>query len=276
VEDAKGGLINLVDDSEWRPRLSAGAFFSSGDDGVARLLELAREEARLNRDEARVGHAAMVEAQRAHTAALTKLVTETATQNEQSRDKSAKDKFGFALGEASTRLELFTARNCNRDDVGLAAEATGPNAYKQLQLQSATSRFADVGILAKVTERAAVLVLAMRLGNPDNPCLQVTETPARSKYEVHLNSALSVSTLGQVLKGKEPKTAAQAGVTPPELIVMMKAQATVLVAILGKRHRDPLASAIALFERRYSENTVRYSTENLERGWMRICSEPGC
>ena len=57
-------------------------------------------------------------------------------------------------------------------------------------------------------------------------------------------------------KGKNQKTAKEMGLCGTDVLALMKAQTTVLAAVLGERHRKGLLAAINFFETKHSQNAI--------------------
>ena len=142
----------------------------------------------------------------------------------------------------------------------------GNHAFRAIQTASGDNLFEKAGILALISERTVALTLALRIGNRSKPSLELTHTPARDAEEVRRMAPLCATSLREVFagKGKNQKTAKEMGLCGTDVLALMKAQTTVVAAILGERHRKGLLAAINFFETKHVQNAIIYSAPWME------------
>ena len=87
---------------------------------------------------------------------------------------------------------------------------------------------------------------------------------------------LCATSLREVFAGKgkkNQKTVKEMGLCGTDVLGLMKAQTTVVAAILGERHRNGLLAAINFFETKHVQNAILYSAPWMEGGgeaWKEI------
>ena len=241
-------------------------------DAVAAVLEAYRNDSHRRGVRAHDTSSQILEAQRGVVSGLAALSNEVSQSHRDTRERAERDSTGFALSSRITGHLLYLARNCDRDDVKLGPGAVGNHAFRAIQTASGDNLFEKAGILALISERTVALTLALRIGNRSKPSLELTHTPARDAEEVRRMAPLCATSLREVFagKGKNQKTAKEMGLCGTDVLALMKAQTTVLAAVLGERHRKRLLAAINFFETKHVQNAIIYSAPWMEGAWKEM------